>query len=93
MNINNFSDFYNVLKSCGLDTTSPFDNFVRTVDKYLAECDCINPTAKAQKLSDSKSLYEGIVRGPISSYIHTIKSKKSTMVLHFYNNGRLLISY
>lgn len=93
MNVNNFSEFYNILTSSGLGTVPPFDNFKLTVDKYLAECDCINPVEKAKKLADSKSLYESIVRGPISPYINTIKSKKSTTVLNFYNNGRLLITY
>jgi hypothetical protein len=93
MNVNNFTEFYNLIKNCGLSSTSPFDNFIRTTDQYLSLCECTQPTEKSEKLSSAKSLYEGIVSGPISSHINSIKIKKSSPKIHFYSNGRLLRSY
>ena len=93
MNINNFTEFYNLIKSCGLQSTSPFDNFVKTVDQYIALCSCADMSGKESKLKDSKSIYVSIINGSISSYINTIKSKKSVNTISFYNGGNLIKTY
>jgi len=93
MNINNFTDFYNLIKSCGLQSVSPFNNFISTVEQYVSICECDNPSLKAAKLADSINIYESIISGAVSSYINTFKSKKSVSVIHFYNRGRLVRTY
>ena len=93
MNINNFTEFYNLIKLCGLQSTSPFDNFVKTVDQYIALCSCADTSGKESKLKDSKSIYVSIINGSISSYINTIKSKKSVNTISFYNGGNRIRTY
>ena len=93
MNINNFTEFYNLIKSCGLQSTSPFDNFVKTVDQYIVLCSCADTSGKESKLRDSKNIYVIIINGSVSSYINTLKSKKSASTISFYNGGNLIRTY
>ena len=93
MNINNFTEFYNLIKSCGLQSTSPFDNFVKTVDQYIVLCSCLDQSGKESKLKDSKSIYVSIINGSVSSYINTMKSKNSVSTISFYNGVNLIKTY
>lgn len=93
MNISNFTQLYNLIKELGLQNNSPFDNFVKNVDQYLALCNCTQPREKEIKLKECKQIYECIVRTSMSSYAHTIKNKKSSSYLRFYNGGNLIASY
>ena len=93
MNINNFTEFYNLIISCGLQSTSPFDNFVKTVNQYIVLCSCADASGKESKLRDSKNMYVSIINGSVSSYINTLKSKKSASTISFYNGGNLIRTY
>ncbi len=93
MNINNFTEFYNLIKTCGLQSTSPFNNFVKTVEQYIAACSCADVGNKESKLKDSKSIYVSIINGSVSSYINTMKSKNSVSTISFYNGVNLIKTY
>lgn len=93
MNINNFTQLYNLIKESGLQNNSPFDNFVKTVDQYIALCNCAQPREKEIKLKECKQMYEYIAVTSISSYAYTIKIKHSVSFLKFYNNGNLIATY
>ncbi len=93
MNINNFTEFYNLIKTCGLQSTSPFNNFVKTVEQYIALCNCVDASGKESKLKASKDIYASIINGSVSSYINTMKSKKSASTISFYNGGVLIKTY
>jgi len=93
MNVTNFTEFYNLIKSCNLESNAPLDNFVKTVDQYITLCNCTNPKEKEIKLVESKRMYDSIIRGRISQFVVVIKAKKSAAVINFYSGGKLVKSY
>ena len=86
MNINNVTEFYNLLKSKGL--VSEFSNLIDCVDNYKAKCLCNNPTDKLNTYNNCVSIYTAIVNGPISNYIYKIGQSVT-----FYEKGRVIKSY
>lgn len=93
MNINNFTQFYNIIKQCNLESNSPFNNFIKTVDEYITICSCNNPSLKQQKLNDSKRLYSSIIKGSVSNFISIIKSKTGSINISFFDGGVLISKY
>jgi hypothetical protein len=91
--INHFTDFYNLINSVGLSSTSPYDNFTRTVDRFVSLCGCDQATKKAEAGDDSKKLYMSLARSEIGSQIQMIKKKRNVSKIEFYSDNSLLSKY
>jgi cell division septum initiation protein DivIVA len=90
--INNFTEFYNLVKSVGLQSTPPYENFVKTVDRYVSLCGCDQASKKDEAAASSKRIYESIVRSDISAQINSIKSKKGVSKIEFYASSTTLLA-
>lgn len=91
--VNHFTDFYNLLNSVGLGTVSPYDNFVRTANRFVSLCGCDQATKKQEAGDDAKRLYMSLARAEISSQIQMIKKKRNVTKIEFYADNVLLAKY
>jgi hypothetical protein len=91
--INHFTDFYNLVTSVGLKSISPYDNFVKTADKFVALCSCDQVTQKKDAGEAAKRLYESLARAEIGSQIQLIKKKRSVSKVEFYSDNNLIAKY
>lgn len=91
--INHFTDFYNLINAVGLASTPPFDNFIKTVRRYIDLCGCDRASEKAQAQDSSRKLYTSLAKNEISSYISMIKAKKNTNKVRFFNENVFLVEY
>lgn len=91
--INHFTDFYNLIKSVGLSDTPPYDNFSKTVDKFVSLCGCDQIVKKNEAAEDSKRLYISLSKAEIGSQISSIKKKRNVSKIEFYSDNTLLSKY
>lgn len=91
--VNHFTDFYNLINSVGLSSTAPYDNFSRTVDRFVSLCGCDQAAKKQAAGEDSKRLYMSLARAEISSQIQMIKKKRNISKIEFYSDNVLLAKY
>jgi hypothetical protein len=91
MNINNVTEFCNMMRSVGL--SSIIGNLNGCIAHYSAICDCDNPSEKAKKYQECNDMYAAIVRSSIPSNAFSIKKKLKVQSIAFYKNGSLIASY
>jgi hypothetical protein len=91
--VNNFTEFFNLIKSVGLESQPPYANFVKTVDKYVSLCGCDNAARKEVERVASKRLYESIAASEIGSKIPMIKERRNAKEIKFIADGRLFAKY
>jgi hypothetical protein len=88
MQVRNFSEFYNLIKHMNLQTTSPFDNFINTVDKYKAACDCVNHVDRLEKKKAATTQYISMAKGIFGQY-----ARKTGETVLIFNEGKLICKY
>jgi hypothetical protein len=93
MNVNNFSEFYNLVTTSGLQSSSPFDNYIRNVDSYKALCSCENPTGKEEKRKQVIEMYIQLAGNNVQTYLNIIRSKIGNQKISFFNDGALIRQY
>jgi len=91
--INHFTDFYNLITSVGIKSLPPYDNFVKTADKFVALCGCDQAAQKKDTGEAAKRLYESLARSDIGSQIPLIKQKRNVTKIEFYSENVLLAKY
>ena len=91
--INHFTDLFNLLNSVGLSNVHPFDNFDKTVRRYVALCACDRAAERQQAGKDASKLYSSLIRNEISQHIQLMKSKKQAISISFFEDGKLAVKY
>jgi hypothetical protein len=91
--INHFTDLFNLLSSVGLSNTPPFDNFDRTVSRYVSLCGCDRAAERNQSAADARRLYSSLIRNEIQQHVQMIKSKRNAKSISFFEDGKLVIKY
>ena len=91
--INHFTDFYNLIKSVGLSSVPPYDNFTKTADRFVSLCGCDQISKKNEAGEDSKRLYISLAKSEISSHVQLIKKKRNVSKIEFYSDNVLISKY
>ena len=87
MRVNNFSEFYSLLKRMNLQSVSPYNNFINCVDVYMHMCNCGNLRERAIKKQQAVNQYISLSKGVFSQHA------KSVSPIFFYNDSKLIIKY
>lgn len=93
IDINHFTDLFNLINSVGLSNTRPFDNFDKTVRRYISLCSCDRVSERHQAGEDARRLYSSLIRNEITQYIQMIKTKRNVTAISFFEAGKLVIKY
>ena len=93
IHINHFTDLFNFLNSVGLLDIPPFDNFGKTVRRYVDLCGCDRVAEKNQAGEAAKRLYSALIRNDLAQHIHMIKNKKKASAINLYEDGKLVVRY
>lgn len=95
MMINNFTEFYNLLKAHDVlaNTVPGLKNYILLVESYKAMCSCNRKDEKIRLKLECESQYRILINSTVTSNINVFFTTLNQSKISFANNNVLIKSF